>query len=286
LVAILRPLTFGIDAFALQEDEWLDPADEHQPLNAMRQLILLVAVGLSLSPRQSLAATIYDTGRFTADGGAMASDFSLATNRVGLISRIQRADDFALQNESHVTCVNWWGLYAFENTPQGPDDFTIRIFTDTSGSPSTTPLFQFSLGNPGRMETGVNSFGHEVYAYSAILPSPVTLEGGTTYWLSIVNNTVGDGDDNWYWQRVTRFSGDVRERNNDASPWIPGSDSGVLAFNLQGVVVPEPATWALMLFGAVFLPLVAREESSERNSNILPRNKRSAANSGRPSSLV
>jgi hypothetical protein len=226
----------------------------------MKRLTLFSSVILSMLARHGVTAVIYDTGPFTSDGGAMASDFSSADGRSAFLAPVQRADDFSIQDSSQITSLNWWGQYAFENTPQGPDDFTVRIFADASGSPSASPLFQFSLGNLGRIDTGIDSFGGDVYAYSAVLPSPVVLAGGTTYWLSIVNNTAADADDNWYWQRVTRSSGAVQKRDNDLSPWLSGeSDSGVLAFDLQGIVVPEPSAWALLLLGGASLAFTARK---------------------------
>jgi hypothetical protein len=220
----------------------------------MIRTALFGSLTLALVSRPLPGATIYDTGAFTTNGGAMASDFSSST----LTGPIQRADDFVLDGPAEITGVNWWGLYAFSNTPEGQDDFTFRIFADAGGSPASLPLIQFALGNPGRADTGLASFGSEVYAYSALLPSAVTLQGGVMYWLSIVNNTAADRDDNWYWQRVTRFEGSVQQRNTDSSPWVPASDPGILAFNFVGTVVPEPSAGALLLSGAALAVVLAR----------------------------
>jgi hypothetical protein len=220
----------------------------------MKQSILAAAVIVTLATYPSRGAIIFDTGPFTADGGSMASDFSTSTN---LPSPVQRAADFVLQNASQITRVSWWGDYVPGNTPPGQDDFTLRIFTDASGTPSSSPLLQFSLGDLGRLDTGIDSFGFRVYAYSALLASPAILSGGTTYWLSIVNNTASDTDDDWFWQRVTRFSGTVQQRGDDTSPWEPYSPS-TLAFNIEGVVVPEPSTYALLTVGGVLVLLKRR----------------------------
>src|SRR5207253_5335264 len=103
----------------------------------MKRLTLLSSIILSVLIRPGVADVIYDTGPFTSEGGAMASDFSFP---------IQRADDFSIQANAQITSLNWWGQYLPASTPQGPDNFTVRIFADTSGRPSASPLFQFTLG--------------------------------------------------------------------------------------------------------------------------------------------
>jgi hypothetical protein len=200
----------------------------------MKGISLLWGIIISLLPLPIGAAVVYDTGPFTADGGSMESDFSSST----IAGPTQRADDFLLKSTSQIMKVNWWGQYWPSNTPQAQDDFTLRIFGDSGGAPSPSALFQFSPGDLGRADTGIDSFGIRVYAYSALLPSPVTLQGNTTYWLSIVNNTISDIDDNWFWQRVTRFSGTVQQRATDTNLWTTFSPS-TMAFNIEGVVVPQ-----------------------------------------------
>lgn len=224
-----------------------------QNLKPMKQITLLATVALALSTRPMVAATIYDNGAFTAEAGAMASDFDFP---------FQRAEDFLLQSSSLVARVNWWGQYAFSNTPQEADDFTLRIFGDLGGLPASSPLFQFSFGDPGRVDTGVVSYGSKVYAYSADLPSPVALGGGTTYWLSIVNNTALDLNDNWYWQRADMLVGTLVERRADSEQWGGRGDS-TLAFNIQGAVVPEPATFTLLVAGTLLI-LATRKLLNER----------------------
>src|SRR5213594_3858570 len=83
---------------------------------AMKQLRLAIPVVFGFSVQTIVGATIYDTGPFTADAGAMASDFSTSTQ---LVTPMQRADDFVLQSASQITKVNWWGVYEGEATSEG-----------------------------------------------------------------------------------------------------------------------------------------------------------------------
>jgi hypothetical protein len=64
-------------------------------------------------------------------------------------------------------------------------------------------LFQFSLDGVSRVSAGTSTpQGLAVFLYSWVLPAPVLLDGGTPYWLSIVNDTLLDVDDRWFWSRA------------------------------------------------------------------------------------
>ena len=217
----------------------------------MKRFALLAGALLSLSAPPVVRAVIFTTGPYSAAAGALESDFNqTATQGAQAI-----AGSFSLSSPSVVTRVNWWGLYAFGNTPPAQDDFVVRFFAD-AGGPASLPFSESLNLNPGRTDTGANTAGDEIYAYSALLPASVSLAANTTYWLSIVNYTPTDTDDEWFWQLATKTSGSLRVRYNDAYPWLL-SGPGVLAFSFEGTVVPEPSTGAL-LTGVGGLALLAR----------------------------
>jgi hypothetical protein len=198
-----------------------------------------------------VAATIFTTGPYSAAAGAIVSDFSQSATQ----SAQAIADNFLLSSPSVATKVNWWGLYYLGNTP-AQDDFVVRIFADAGGSPASLPFSEFVNVNPGRTDTGASTSGYKIYAYSALLPSSVSLAANTTYWLSIVNYTPTAADGQWCWQLATN-TGTLRVRYNDAYPWLLENTRGITAFNFEGTVVPEPSTGAL-LTGVGALVLLAR----------------------------
>ena len=75
--------------------------------------------------------------------------------------------------------------------------------------------------------------------------------GGGTFWLSIINDTLADTDDNWFW--ASSFaSGNNVVRFGDGTSWFLGGLES--AFNLTGKI-PEPASLAIFCFGLLGLGL-------------------------------
>lgn len=192
----------------------------------------------SLLPSGAFAGVIFDQ-TIDLTGGAASSDFENSN---------QRADDFQLQaGASTITDVHWWGAYHRANTATEPDDFTIRFYTDAGGIPAIEPLFQFAVGDVGRVDTGVDVGNLDVYAYSTDIAA-LTLAADTSYWLSIVNDTAADVDDNWFWS--SESGGNGRFRFSDGTAWSSlDLQMGHMGFQLtdDAVAVPEPAS--LTLFG-------------------------------------
>jgi hypothetical protein len=189
-------------------------------------LLLLVA-----SPLQ---ADILFSQPVINGGVALASDFARAQ---------QEADNFALSQSASVQTIQWWGAYANNDMPT--DNFTLRFFADTAGNPAQTPFVNVSLAGVTRTATNLlDNLGDTIYAYQATLPSSVLIDGATTYYLSVVNNT---GD--WDW--VGSGPGTHWARPDDASAWTVSSNATDFAFELSGTSVPEPSTLLLLAIGTV-----------------------------------
>ena len=220
-------------------------------------IVMTVMVGTTTA---NAGAIIYDNGSpdLVDDPNAIGSDFDIDPPST---INTQMADDFVLQAGSNtIRDIHWWGVYLFNDTPL-TDDFTIRVFEDDGGKPSATNFQTIFTGDPGRTDTGLDLvslsgvINATLYEYWVDVPG-VTLTPGTTFWLSIVNNTFDDDDDSWNWvSSSTGGGGNAHERNLDTGPWsihAPSTGGSEMAFNLT---VPEPSTLALAAFG--FLALAA-----------------------------
>jgi hypothetical protein len=226
--------------------------------------LVKLGVVLALCPRSVFCDVLHESLP-TASGGAMLSDFHPAN----FGSRAQRADDFIIDSDSFITSFDWWGQYAFFDTPTAPDNFTVRIFSDVGETPSLRPVFELPIGDIGRVFSGFQSYGSDVYQYSFRI-EPFSVRAGR-YWLSVVNDTASDSDDGWYWQRTSLSAGLVSERELDSSNWETYGPS-TLAFRVDGFAVPEPSPQTIIILGSILIGLrVRRNERKTFSVAVFPR---------------
>lgn len=227
----------------------------------MKSMISILIAGLGMSLLLGLpgarAAVIFDNGVPDISQSALFSDFD---------RNQQIADNFfLLPGATTLTSVEFWGVYAFGNSPQPVDEFAIRIFQENAVDPFeefqvsvirnvTTEDFQFAGGGPFV----------DVYRYIADIPETI-LSDSVTLWLSIINDTTIDTNDGWAWINSAQTTDtNLFFRNGDSQPWSSlsnGINSLNNAFVLNGPdSIPEPSTLVMFAVGLAGLGLMWRRK--------------------------
>lgn len=143
------------------------------------------------------------------------------------------AEDFSFPDPVIVTSITFLGGYFPTSTPQ-TDSFTLTIYNDNMGLPDPLSIVtQIALANLDRTDTGTDVFGIDLYTYTASFAG-VSLLGDTKYWLTIVNNTTGDTDDDWAWAGKHEVGNFARSFNGGVT-WFD-TPPGSFSFLLRGTV--------------------------------------------------
>lgn len=209
---------------------------------SLKAVLLVPLMIIAVAPA-GWPVLLYDNGGPIGAATGPPSDFSASG---------QAGDDFSLSMAATAQQIEWWGFYP--GNAALTDDFTIRFFGFTGGSPDAIPLFSYGIGsNLTRINIGpgANPSGTDIYRYSAIIPDTL-LAGTTPYLLSIVNNT--DSTSDWFWQ-FTGSGPTYYSRQADGQSWSTAATAS-LAFNISGTFatpgVPESGA-SMLLLGVAFV---------------------------------
>ena len=160
-----------------------------------------------------------------------------------------------LQATTQISSVQWSGLIAGNDSPQ-VDDYTISIMADNNGPVGGSALAVFIIGNnANRTDSNVNFAGLDVYNFSADID--FVADAGTTYWLSIVNDTTGDTNDDWYWGVLQNVGNNHRSLDFGQSWHLIG---GRTDFQLSAV--PEPTSALIIGIGLVATTIRRRRQGN------------------------
>lgn len=215
---------------------------------SMKSTISACALSLgALFIAQPLAAetVIYDNGAGGASGinGLQLSDADAPQATI-------LADNFTLGQAATVTGFRWTGAYQ-DNVPAN-DSFAIVIHSDANGLPGQVLSVSFIDPNDLlRVDSGIDLFepntqaGGDVYDYSTSV-SGLALDGSTTYWLSIVNNT----SNGWMWGNIGSNSTSAVS-STGGQTWSQQFNSN--DFRLTSVPEPSLAAFSSLIGGVALL---------------------------------
>jgi len=224
-----------------------------------RSLALLAVGAVAATAQAANNPVIFNNG--ASDGTGFAVGSQRATNQTPN-DVLVAADDFTLCTNPAVctsftvTDVHWTGEFFNPPTEAQPQDFLIKFYADSAGSPGAIVAGgSFSgFGNP-KVGACTTIAGFATCNYDVNLPGAgLSLLGGH-YWVSIQAD-LSPAPPQWGWDTSNSLSGNARQNAFGTGFGPVGVE---LAFNLTGTInaappsVPEPATIAL--FGAALAGL-------------------------------
>ncbi|MFO7856816.1 MAG: hypothetical protein R6V44_16680 [Paracoccaceae bacterium] len=190
----------------------------------------------------------------------------------------QQASPFVLADPVVLRGVAWSGLYSTGASPQEVDRFTLSLYADDAGLPGAVLAADVTLAST-RAASGETIDVSDIYEYAADLPD-LAMPGGETLWISIVNDTTEDANDDWFWSfgpSETTPPG-TAFRELPAGPWLLATTAKSHAFALfaETLSAPEPEPEA----GRVPLPPAAALLGLALAGLGLARRRRQGAESG------
>lgn len=203
---------------------------------------------------------IYDNGAGGAAGidNAFLSDIDGTSS--GIVEDLVLADDVTLAATRVVTGIEWTGFYSFDDSPPALDGFFIEIYSDAvSGGPGSLLHVEAVFNDVNRVDstTDIPDFPNsDIYNYSADIN--FTMTAGTTYWVSISNDTTLDTDDDWFWGAL-QSQGNNYASTDFGLTWQENFLDGTgnrLDFRLTGV--PEPGATTIGCLAVMALALRRR----------------------------
>ena len=157
----------------------------------------------------------------------------------GFASDQRYADRFSFDEASTINSVDFWGVYIPVDTvdPTSLDDFSVIIYADSTTNPGRPGAIVYSETNASTVasQTGVVVLDiADQYLYSLTLDTPLTLDAGTPYYISVFNNTGLAADSGtWGWQ-LHLLDGNGGWLSNDSGGFWAPSNTANMSFRLVG----------------------------------------------------
>jgi len=195
--------------------------------------LLLMAAIVSLISVSASADPLYSTGFLDPTAhGPFGPGFWFGSDT--LDNETPGKAGFTLANGANLTGVEMWTYDTFDGSRAYFQEIGYQIASDPSFRSDS--LLASGIGTITSITDLMDhrSFGSDSNLFTICttfnLETPITLAAGTTYWLSLVGRTDPSG-----------VSNNAR--------WANAATSSGGALSLEGVAVPEPNLWTLLLLG-------------------------------------
>jgi hypothetical protein len=193
-----------------------------------------LVLGTPFTVRADIVFNNFGPGDSFSDSGRL-----LQGESVGTIANVDQAVQFVVgANNYKLTSISL-GIFADTSPNVGTGPLNVILAADSAGLPGA------SLAN---QVINVNSTGKQVV--TANFPGVPQLNANTTYWVIADAQTTFDGS--WNFNSIGDVGNTAGRSNNGA--WSLRVNDDRMALRVQGTLVPEPASLAL-LGGALALVL-------------------------------
>lgn len=189
----------------------------------------VAVLGLAAGAQAAIIFDNFGPGDAFADFGRI-----LEGEGVGSIGNVDQASSFTVGPDSYFLTSVSLGIFVRSSPSIGTGPLDIVLAADAGGSPGAT-LRTFPLN--------VNVTGKQIV--TGVDDGSFTLNANTTYW--VIADGKGDFDGAWYFNTTGDVGLTAGRTNNGA--WNLRPDDDRYALRVEGRVVPEPASLALLGLG-------------------------------------
>ena len=186
------------------------------------------------------------------------------------------ADNFMIDAAQNITDICWSGEFvngAGADCITPSTTFSIVYYTDANPSIAPTvpgtEIARFDDVDPTVTASGNTLMGVNQYVFSTTHDAPVSLDAGTTYWVSIYVNITGDCE--FFWdQSATPPADAVGSVAFDASNLSWTISATDLAVSIGGIAAPIPTLgqWGIIVLSLLMLIIGVIQVRESRLSTI------------------
>src|SRR5262249_37595265 len=132
----------------------------------------------------------------------------------------QAAQRFELGADSLLQSVSWIGFYNRGTLPVNETavEFTVRLFADAGGMPSTSPFFERTF--PATFVPYLTTSYAPIYRFTIQFGEPFPFAAGRRYWLSVLDSDVRTSEP-FAWSDIFGFGASTASRASQNSEWFP-----------------------------------------------------------------